>query len=48
MVYADSSTQMLSTATPAVGSVLRFNGLVFNDNGILRMGCAQVSDGVAE
>jgi len=28
------------------GSVLRFYGLVFNDNGTLRMDCAQVNDGV--
>jgi hypothetical protein len=32
----------------AVGDVLRFNGLVFNDNGTLRMDCAQVNDGVPE
>jgi hypothetical protein len=31
-----------------VGSVVRFYGLVFNDNGMLRMDCAQVNDGVAE
>jgi hypothetical protein len=48
IVYADSNTQMLNTTPPAVGSVLRFNGLVFNDNGTLRMDCAQVNDGVAE
>jgi len=29
-------------------SLLRFNGLVFNDNGTLRMDCAQIDDGVAE
>ena len=45
-VYADSSTQMLSA--PAVGGVFRFYGLVFNDNGTLKMDCAQVSVGVAE
>jgi hypothetical protein len=27
---------------------LRFYGLVLNDNGTLRMDCAQVNDGVAE
>jgi hypothetical protein len=26
----------------------RFNGLVFNDNGTLRMDCGQINDGVAE
>ena len=48
VVYADSNTQMLNTNSIAVGSVARFYGLVFNDNGTLRMDCAQVNDGVAE
>jgi len=48
VVYADSNTQMLNTNPIAVGSVARFYGLVFNDQGTLRMDCAQVSDGVAE
>jgi hypothetical protein len=48
VVYADSNTQMLNTTQPTVGSVLRFYGLVFDDNGTLRMDCAQVNDGVAE
>jgi hypothetical protein len=47
VVYMDSSTQTLNTAPLAVGSLLRFNGLVFNDNGTLRMDCAEVWDGVA-
>ena len=46
-VYVDSNTQMLNTQSLAAGSTLRFYGLVFNDNGTLRMDCAQVSDGVA-
>jgi hypothetical protein len=45
-VYVDSNTQMLNTQALAAGSTLRFNGLVFNDNGTLRMDCAQVNDGV--
>ncbi len=45
-IYVDSDTQMLNTQTLAAGSTLRFYGLVFNDNGTLRMDCAQVSDGV--
>jgi hypothetical protein len=46
-VYVDSSTQTLNTQQAlAVGSTLRFYGLVFNDNGTLRMDCAQVNDGV--
>lgn len=48
VVYADSNTQMLNTTPVAVGSVVRFYGLVFNDSGTLRMDCAQVNDGVAE
>jgi hypothetical protein len=48
VVYADSNTQLLNADPIAVGSVLRFNGLVFNDNGTLRMDCAQINDGVAE
>jgi hypothetical protein len=47
IVYTDSNTQMLNTASRAAGSVLRFNGLVFNDNGTLKMDCAEVLDGVA-
>jgi hypothetical protein len=32
----------------ASGGTFRFYGLVFNDNGTLRMDCAQVNDGVDE
>lgn len=45
-VYVDSSTQMLNTQALAPNSTLRFYGLAFNDNGTLRMDCAQVNDGV--
>jgi Domain of unknown function (DUF5666) len=45
-VYVDSSTQMLNTSPLAAGSLARFYGLVFNDNGTLRVDCAQVNDGV--
>jgi hypothetical protein len=45
-VYVDSSTRMLNSDTVAVGSTLRFYGLVFNDQGVLRMDCAQINDGV--
>jgi hypothetical protein len=47
-VYADSSTSMLNTQPAAAGSTVRFTGLVFNDNGTLRMDCSQMMDGVAE
>lgn len=45
-VYIDSNTQELNTQALAPGSTLRFYGLVFDDNGTLRMDCAQVNDGV--
>jgi hypothetical protein len=48
VVYADSNTQMLNKSSAAAGSILRFYGLVFNDNGTLRMDCAQINDGVTE
>jgi hypothetical protein len=47
VVYIDASAQTLNAAPLAIGSLLRFNGLVFNDNGTLRMDCAEVWDGVA-
>jgi len=47
VVYADSNTQMLNSTPISVGGVFRFYGLVFNDNGTLRMDCAQVNDGAA-
>jgi hypothetical protein len=47
-VYVDSSTQLLNTSPITTGSLLRFRGLVFDDNGTLRMDCGQVIDGVAE
>ena len=46
-VYVDSNTQKINTQPLGAGSTLRFYGLVFNDNGTLRMDCGQVSDGVA-
>lgn len=48
VVYADSNTQMLNSTPVATGSLLRFTGLVFNDNGALRMDCFSVANGVAE
>lgn len=47
-IYVDSSTQLLNTNSLAPGSVLRFHGPIFNDNGTLRMYCAQINDGVPE
>jgi hypothetical protein len=45
-VYVDSATRMLNSDPVAAGSTLRFYGLVFNDQGVLRMDCAQINDGV--
>ena len=45
-VYIDNSTQQLNTQALAPGNTLLFYGLVFNDNGTLRMDCGQVNDGV--
>jgi hypothetical protein len=47
-VYADSSAQALNSSPIAVGSLLRFHGLLFNDSGTFRMDCAQINDGVTE
>jgi hypothetical protein len=48
VVYSDNNTQMLNSSAVSAGGLFRFYGLVFNDNGTLRMDCAQVNDGVAE
>jgi hypothetical protein len=45
--YVDTSTQQLNSQPLASGGTFRFYGLVFNDNGTLRMDCAQVNDGVS-
>jgi hypothetical protein len=45
-VYVDSSTRMLNSDPVAIGGTLRFYGLVLNDQGVLRMDCAQINDGV--
>lgn len=44
-VYTDSHTASLNTTPLAAGSTGRFYGLIFNDNGQLKMDCAQISDG---
>ena len=45
-VYTDSSTALLNRIPLTPGSTGRFYGLMFNDNGRLKMDCAQISDGV--
>jgi hypothetical protein len=48
MVYVDTNTQMLNHGLINPGSLLRFRGLVFDDNGTMRMDCGQIYDGVTE
>lgn len=48
IVYAGADTQALNLYPMAVGSIGRFYGQVFNDQGTLRMDCLQISDGVPE
>ena len=48
LVYADSNTHMLNTGTVAAGSLIRFRGLIFDDNGTARMDAAEIYDGVTE
>ena len=47
-VYADANTQLLTTDSIGVGSLVRFRGAIFNDNGVLRMDCQKILDGVSE
>jgi Domain of unknown function (DUF5666) len=48
IVYVDTNTQFLSSTALNTGALLRFRGLLLNDNGTLRMDCAQILDGVPE
>jgi hypothetical protein len=48
LVYADTNTHMLNSATVAAGSLIRFRGLVFFDSGTLRMDAGEIYDGVTE
>ena len=48
VVYAGSDTLRRNAGILAIGGIFRFNGLIFNDGGTLRMDCAQINDGVAE
>jgi hypothetical protein len=48
IVYADTNTQMFTSQPIAVGSVVRFNGLIFVNDGALSMDCGEILDGVAE
>ena len=47
-VYTDAGTSLLNSRPLGVGGTFRFNGLLFNDSGVLRMVSDQVNDGVAQ
>lgn len=46
--YVDGSAQMFASSPIGVGSLVRFNGFLFNDAGTLRLVTKQVNDGVTE
>jgi hypothetical protein len=48
VVYADQNTQMANSGSQTVGSVLQFTGVIFNNNGTLRMDCIRVAEGVTK
>lgn len=48
VVYADSNTQMLGPSVITEGAAARFRGLIFDDDGVLRMDCGQILSGVVE
>jgi Domain of unknown function (DUF5666) len=47
-VYVGSSTSLLNATQLATGGTFRFNGLLFDDGGVLRLVALQVNDGVAQ
>ncbi|MGA7343232.1 MAG: hypothetical protein WBE72_12710 [Terracidiphilus sp.] len=47
-VYVDSSASMLNSTPLAAGGTYRFDGLLFNDSGTLRMVADAVNDGVPQ
>jgi hypothetical protein len=48
VVYVDTSAQFLNSGMVEEGNLLRFRGIVFNDNGALRMDCNEILDGVTQ
>jgi hypothetical protein len=48
LVYADTNAVFLNSGMISAGSLLRFRGLVFDDNGTLKMDCGAIYDGVTE
>ena len=47
-VYVGSNTSLLTSQPLITGGTYRFNGLLFNDAGTLRLVCNQVGDGVPQ
>jgi hypothetical protein len=47
-VYVGAGTSLLNSTPLVVGGTFRFNGLLFDDGGVLRMGAGQVNDGVPQ
>jgi hypothetical protein len=48
VVYADTNTQFLNSGTVGAGSLIRFRGVIFDDNGTARMDATTIYDGVTE
>jgi hypothetical protein len=44
VVYTSTSTQATTAQTPAVGSTVRFVGVLFSDHGVLRMAAVAACD----
>jgi hypothetical protein len=47
-VYVGAGTSLLNSTPLVVGGTFRFNGLLFDDGGVLRMVAGQVNDGVPQ
>jgi hypothetical protein len=48
IIYTDPGSTGLASSGIVTGQPFRFTGLVFNDNGALKMDCLQILSGVAE
>ena len=47
-VYVDSTSSTLDTTSVAIGSTYRFDGLLLNDGGVLRLVCDRIDTGVPQ
>ncbi len=48
VVYADTNATFLNSGTIGLGSLIRFRGVIFDDNGTARMDATAIYDGVTE